>query len=162
MNQKYVPYIVGTFAVVVCSGTAFLGGMKYQQIQGGMRMFGGQMRLQLNQDDRQFRPGGMGQRQMGLGQGFRPITGEVLSLDEESLTVKMADGSSKIVLLSEAAVITKATNASKEDLKAGENITVFGTQNQDGSVTAQSVAVGEVGLRWKQDTPAAAESPLQK
>ena len=81
-------------------------------------------------------------RQTGNGQSFRPVSGEIIGSDDKSVTVKLQDGSSKIVLLSDSAQINKASVGAKEDLKTGENIVVFGTTNSDGSVTAQSIQIG--------------------
>ena len=66
----------------------------------------------------------------------------------------MQDGSSRIVILSASTDINKATKATKEDLKTGERVAVFGTQNADGSVTAQSVQLNPQlrGFRTGQPT----------
>ena len=65
--------------------------------------------------------------------------GEIISLDDKSVTVKMADGSSKIVLLSSTMTISKSIDAPKTDLKVGSKVAVFGTNNSDGSQTATSI-----------------------
>ena len=76
---------------------------------------------------------------------MRPVSGEVLSQDENSVTVKEADGSSKIVILSDKTSINKTTSGSKTDLKTGEKITAFGTSNSDGSITAENISIGGIG-----------------
>lgn len=75
----------------------------------------------------------------GAKSGFRPIAGEILSADDKSVTVKLVDGSSKIVLLTDKTVINKAQVATKTDLKTGEKVSVFGQTNTDGSVSAQNI-----------------------
>ncbi len=75
----------------------------------------------------------------GNRQGFQPVNGEIISSDDKSITVKLTDGSSKIVLVSEKTTINKASQATKVDLKTGEKVAVFGQQNTDGSVTAQRI-----------------------
>ena len=70
---------------------------------------------------------------------FQPINGEIISSDETSVTIKLQDGSSKIVLLSDSTSINKAESGSKEDLKEGEKVLVLGNSNSDGSVSAQSI-----------------------
>ena len=117
--------IVVVVALVVGAG-GFFAGMKYQQSK--RPSFG------------QFaRDGQRGQFQNRNGQNFRPVSGEIISSDEKSITVKLQDVSSKIVVLSEVTSINKAEQGSKEDLKTGEQVAVFGTENSDGSVTAQNV-----------------------
>jgi hypothetical protein len=82
---------------------------------------------------------------MGQGGALRPgmgrnqIAGDITSLDDKSLTIKMADGSSKIILLSDSMMVNKTAAATKSDLKVGGKIAVFGAVNTDGSVTASSI-----------------------
>ena len=102
--------------------------------------------------------------------GFRPIMGEVLSQDDKSFTVKMPDGGSKIILFSEKTTLHKANDATKSDLKAGEQVSVFGTENPDGSLTAQNIQIGtttfvrsgQSGQQGQAGTPAATSSPTAK
>ena len=42
-------------------------------------------------------------------------------------------------ILSEKTEINKAEKTSKENLKTGQQVAVFGTENSDGSVTAQNI-----------------------
>ena len=73
------------------------------------------------------------------GRNGNAVVGEILSKDDTSITVKLTDGSSKIVVLSSNTVINKAAIATKNDLTTGERVAVFGTVNSDGSVTAQDI-----------------------
>jgi len=52
--------------------------------------------------------------------------------------------SSKIVLLSDGTQINKAETVDKSELKSGVKVAVFGTENSDGSVTAQNVQVNPI------------------
>lgn len=72
-------------------------------------------------------------------QGFRPVNGEIISADDKSITVKLPDNSSKIVLLTDTTIINKSAEGAKEDLKTGEKVALFGTENSDGTVTAQNI-----------------------
>lgn len=125
--------IVVIVAVVVGLG-AFWGGMQYQKLKAssGNTQFGGQ--------------GGTGQRRFGGGNGARggAVFGEIISSDADSITVKLMDGSSKIVVVSSSTSINKAATATKSDLKTGEKVAIFGTTNSDGSVTAQSIQLNPV------------------
>ena len=86
----------------------------------------------------------------GNGQGagrmniMRPVLGEIISSDDKSITVKLNDGSSKIVLLSDSTSISKAADVQKTDLKVGEKVSVFGQTNSDGSVSAQNIQLNPV------------------
>jgi hypothetical protein len=120
-------YLVVAILVVIVSGGAFFGGMKYQQSK--------QPAFLRQMDSVQGQRTGTGNNRLG----FRPVNGEIISSDEKSITVKLQDGSSKIVLFSDSTEINKAAEATKEDLKAGEKVAVFGTENSDGTVTAQNI-----------------------
>ncbi len=84
---------------------------------------------------------------MGM-MGNGPIAGEIINQDETSVTVKLSDGSTKIVLVTDQTAYTQASEAAKSSLKVGDQITAFGPQNQDGSVTAQNVVIGQLMMRW--------------
>ena len=117
--------------IVVASG-AFFAGMKYQQKK--IPSFAGQ--FAYGQDQRN----GL-QR---FGNGFRPVNGQIIGSDDKSITVKLQDGSSKIVLFSDTTQINKADTATKEDLKEGDTVSVFGTDNSDGSITAQNIQLNPI------------------
>lgn len=133
-SSKMILITIG-IAIVVGAGS-FVAGMKFQQkrIPTMMRQFAGQ---------------GQGGQMFGRGQGgnrlgIRPVSGEILSSDDKSLTVKLSDGSSKIIVLSSTTTINKADTATKADLKTGEKVAVFGQENTDGSVTAQSIQLNPI------------------
>lgn len=119
---------------LIVGAISFWGGMQYQKSRGGNFGKGqfpeGQNNLNGNQ------------RGQGNTQRIQPISGEITSQDETSLTVKTQDGSSKIIVLSEKTVVNKTSEGSKADLKTGEQVTVIGTSNSDGSLTAQTISIG--------------------
>lgn len=73
--------------------------------------------------------------------GLRPVSGEIIKHDDTSVTVKLSDGSSKIVMLTKITTVNKAVEGTKDDLTDGTNISVFGTENADGSVSAQNIQI---------------------
>jgi hypothetical protein len=82
------------------------------------------------------------QNQQGnMMRGNRQIAGEIIALDDKTMTVKMVDGSSKIVLLSSTMTISKSVDAPKTELKVGSKVAVFGAQNPDGSQTATTIEI---------------------
>ena len=130
--------IIGLIITLIIGGAVgFLGGMQYQKSQ--RPTFAGS----------QFRQDGTGNFPRGNGdtQAMRPVTGKILSTDNNSITVKMHDGNTKIVILSDSTSINKAATGIKADLKTGEAIAVFGTANSDGSVTAQSIQLNPTTFR---------------
>ena len=125
--------IITILLCVVFSAGGFYAGMKYQ---GSKSQTGGQFTGRFNG---QGRTGANGNRT-----GLRPVTGEILNADNNSITVKLQDGSSSIVLLSGKTTINKAATASTADLTAGVRVSAFGTANPDGSMTATSIQINPV------------------
>jgi hypothetical protein len=127
-------YLILVLVGVIAAGAGFFAGMKYQQSRrpNFSRQLDGQ------------RP--TGQQGTGLGNNqmrFRPVNGEIISNDDKSITVKLQDGSSKIVLISDETAINQAVETTKDDLKTGETVVVMGQENSDGSITALNIQVGE-------------------
>lgn len=137
--------IVIAVAVVV-GGGAFYGGMKYAQSKAPQGRLSQADFQNLSPEERQqriqqlganaggFRGGSGGNRSGG---GF--TAGEIISKDDKSVTVKLQDGGSKIIFLSDSTQITKSATGALSDLEVGKNISVNGTANSDGSVTAQNI-----------------------
>lgn len=130
---------MGVVWVVVIVVAAFYGGMVYGKSGSPTRgQFGnGQFTGRLDGTT------GMGVRGGMNGGGF--TAGEIISKDELSITIKMQDGSTKIVLVGSSTQVMKSTTGSSDDLTTGTNVTVTGTANSDGSVTAQSVQIRPAG-----------------
>lgn len=112
--------ILAVVLLLVGLGAGFFGGMQYQKSKSP-----------------QFEQG----RRAGLGQNGinRPITGEIISSDDNGITVQMADGSSKIVLVSGNTQINKTDPGTKSDLTVGQKVLVSGSVNSDGSITALNI-----------------------
>ncbi len=125
--MKNTTIIITFLLLIVVGAGAFFAGMKYQQSKP-------------SRFSQQFN-GMQGQRtgMMGNRTNLRPVSGEIIASDDKSITVKLQDGSSKIVLVSSQTTINKAAQATKDDLKSGEQVAVFGQENSDGSVTAQNI-----------------------
>jgi hypothetical protein len=135
--------VITIIVAVIVGGAAFFGGMQYQKYQ--VPSFAG-------------RPGAFGQRMMGqggtigTGQGGTPMrsgsfaSGEITSIDSNTITIKTQDGSSKIIIYSDSTKVNKTSDGSKSDLKVGERITAVGTESS-GSITAQDISIGNTMFR---------------
>ncbi len=124
--------IIAVLALIIGGAAGFFGGIQYQKSQRSQAFqFNGQA-TQPN-GGRNFRAG------QGARNGFAPVTGEIIESDDKSITVKLEDGSSKIVLLSKETSISKSDSVSISELKKGEKVAALGTQNSDGSITAQNI-----------------------
>lgn len=135
--------------VVVVGGATFFGGMKYVESTAANRAQTFQSLRNLSPADRQARlqqlglngQGGFGGGMMG-GMGNRMGTaGDVISKDDKSFTVKMRDGSTKIVFFSPTTQTFRSVDASAADIAIGTTVMVNGIPNADGSVTAQNVQI---------------------
>ncbi|MDR3519741.1 MAG: hypothetical protein P4L63_02555 [Candidatus Pacebacteria bacterium] len=77
--------------------------------------------------------------------------GQIISKDATSITVQLMTPAgaitsttpvgSKIVLLDSSTPITKEVSGSMADLTVGTNVSVTGTSNTDGSVSAKSIQI---------------------
>lgn len=125
--NKILPIILVT--AIAVGGIAFYGGMKYGQSnssgQGG-----------LAPQERQARFGQRGTRNAG---GF--AAGQVIAKDDKSITVKLRDGGSKIIFYSDTTEVGKFVNGAPSDLEVGKNVSLNGSANSDGSITAQSIQI---------------------
>jgi hypothetical protein len=137
-HMKNKNIIIALVCVVIAGAGGFYGGMQYEKTKApvAMNTLGGQFGQQGGGQFRQR--GGFGG---GQNANFRPVRGQVINSDDNSITVKLMDGSSKIVVVSGKTLYIKSDTVSKSDIKTGDTIMVVGAQNSDGSVTAQSVQV---------------------
>lgn len=132
INKSLITTVIVALVVGVA---AFWGGMQYSQSRrsAAFRQFA----------DGQGEPQGFRRGNVAIGNrngnGFRPVNGEIIASDDKSITVKLQDGSSKIIIISDNTQINKAETVSKSDLADGQTVAVFGQENSDGTVTAQSI-----------------------
>jgi len=144
--KKIASVLIILLVVLVLAGGAFYGGMKYagtktpafisnfgnlsaEEIQQRMQQMGQAGTLPGN-------PGGGANRA-----GGQFLAGQILSKDENSLTLKMQDGSTKIIFFSPASEISKTAAGTADDLAAGKTVMVSGSANDDGSITAKSIQI---------------------
>ena len=150
--------VIVLVSLIIVGAACFYGGMKYDQRKAAASLasFNGRGNFGNMTDEQRQRmaersganggnfigPDGAapsGQRARMGGAGF--VLGEILSKDDKSITVKLADGGSKIILFTDSTQITKSSAGSADDLSVGANVTITGSANSDGSVSAQNIQV---------------------
>ncbi|MCX6794263.1 MAG: DUF5666 domain-containing protein [Candidatus Gottesmanbacteria bacterium] len=122
--------LIVILSLLVGGGAGFFAGSQYQKSQ----------RPSFGQFGARGASGAAGLR----GRNGNGAAGTILGVDSNSMTVKLVDGSSKIVLLTAATSIDKAATAAASDLTVGERVSAFGTTNTDGSITATNVQINPI------------------
>jgi hypothetical protein len=144
--MKNIPIIIGVAVIVGVGG--FLGGMKYQATKNVP------IAPTTTQGTNQTPGQRFGNRNAN---GLRPTLGQIISADDKSVTVKMQDGSSKIILLSDKTQISKSEKGVATDLEKGVTVAVVGITNSDGSVTAETIQInpqmGRLGFGRNNSSP---------
>ena len=136
MDNSKLLVVVALTALLVGAGS-FFGGVQYQKSQ---EPTAGDFQAVREQFGAGERPQGFGDRLQGQG---RPVSGEIIGRDEESVTVKLPDGSSRIIFVGDDTQINKSAPGTKDDLAEGVQVLVVGSENPDGSLTATSVQIGD-------------------
>lgn len=143
MNKKIAVII----AIIIIAGGSFYAGMRYDQSKNtaANRNAGGF--ANLTSEERQARlqqfgtmaGQGGGQKGMQANGGF--AFGDIISKDDKSITIKLPDGGSKIIFYSNSTQVKKAVDGTSDDLQTGTQVTINGTANSDGSLTAQTIQI---------------------
>ena len=132
MNKK-TSIIIAIITLLLVSGGAFYGGMIYGKSQNAKPTFGAG----------NFQ--GMGANKTGIN-GSNLISGNIISKDGNSITVQLLNNAgSKIIFYSYTTQISKNTSGTSDDLATGTAVSITGTTNSDGSVTAQSIQIRTAG-----------------
>ena len=127
--MKKLLIIIIVVLIIVGIG-AFYSGMKYSQSKTPQNF-----RNQMAAAGTEFR---------GDRAGANFASGEIISKDGKSITIKVQDGGSKIVFFSDSTEISKTIEGSADDLEVGKTVIINGKANQDGSLTAQSIQLRPV------------------
>lgn len=133
-NHLYVWHVV---FIVLLSGAMFFTGSWYGS-QKNKTLAGGNGGMRAGAQFGTKGAGGQGAR-TGMVRAGGLNRGEVISKDASTITLKLVDGGSKVLLYSPATVVNKTTTGSLDDIKVGGSIMVTGDANPDGSITAKSL-----------------------
>jgi hypothetical protein len=138
LNKKIVlPFTLIT--IILCS-LSFYAGMQYSVSKNTTQrvQFAGQFN-RMGQTETN------GQRTGMRGAGVGMVSGEILSKDAKSITIKDRTGGSKIVFLGASTEVMKSAAGTIDDLAIGTNVITNGTANSDGSITATTVQIRPEG-----------------
>jgi hypothetical protein len=160
MSKKNIAIVI--IAALVVGVAGFYGGTIYEKSslnkQGLLRTAGSFGNRQGGGQGGQNgqggqRPGGQnGQGGQGRGQGGGFLGGEITAKDDpvkseadhgagNSLTIKDRNGNSIIVFFSDSTTIGKSIAGSASDLNNGQQVTITGQANADGTYTAQNIQI---------------------
>lgn len=141
MKNSSQMYILGFLGIVIAGVVGFVAGTKSQSAQPA------QLPPQAGNGYMRMRSGNGGPMMFGGRNGQnRPVLGQIIASDASSITVKMPDGSSRIILFSQNTTVTKSVAAQKIDLTVGTGVLVTGTMNSDGSMTAKAIQISPMFL----------------
>ncbi len=121
--------MVAVAAILIIGAGSFFGGMRYQQ----SKVHFGEFSRQNPTDQRSIQRGDM---ERG---GASVASGEVVEIKEGMITLKMMDGGSRIIFVSDLTEVIKTEKGNISEIGVGEQIMVSGEQNADGSVVARSI-----------------------
>lgn len=132
--KKEIPIFI--ISLVVVSGVSLFIGTKISNSKSAPNFRSGM-------------PSGFGNNQYGLQQGSgivsnrlmgqNMVNGDILSKDDSGITIKLRDGGSKIIFVSNTTTVYKSVEGTKDDLIVGESVVVNGKTNTDGSISATSI-----------------------
>lgn len=125
--------------IILVSAGSFYGGMLYGKSQNPAAA-----RMAQFRNGGQLGPGGTGNGTVRVGQNDGFTSGEIISKDDKSITVKLENGGSKIIFFSDSTTVGKFTQGTAADLAIGQTVSANGTANSDGSITATQIQIRPV------------------
>jgi hypothetical protein len=143
-SRRWLTPVLGVIAALVIGG---FGGILIGHATGGSSSQAGQ----TQRAGGGAAAGGAGGRTGGgfgggaAGGGF--TAGTVVSVSGDTVTLKASDGSTVKVTTSSSTKVTESGASTVSALKAGETVTVVGTKDASGNVTATSVSEGTQTFR---------------
>jgi len=137
-QKNIIVAVVAT--LVIAGGGGFFSGMKYGQTLSSGRGPNGQFSGMRNGAQTSAAAG----NRLRQGTGF--VNGEILSMDDKSITVKNRDGGSQIVFFAPSTSIGKTTEGAISDLTVGANVMINGKSNTDGTITATNIQIRPAGV----------------
>jgi hypothetical protein len=129
MRKKIILILVA----VAVAGVGFWGGMAYEKSNSNQFSKQGNFPLGQNKEG------------ADVSRNFnnQPISGEIISVDQNGITLKLKDGGSKIIFISSSTKIAESVEKNSNNLLIGTQAVIIGSSNSDGTITASSIQIGE-------------------
>ena len=133
--KKNILVINSIIVLIVVGGGSFYGGMVYGKSQNTRAAFGTGNFAAMR-----------GTRTGTAGASL--TAGSIIAKDSNSITLQLPNnGGSKIIFYSGSTQIGKFTTGTADDLTTGTSVSVTGTTNSDGSITAQNIQIRPILLK---------------
>jgi len=140
--MKKLSNVAISILILAIGAGGFFGGYYFQKKKcastANTKNFAGNFR-EMSETPPTNIPNKNGQANGGHGGGGN--TGEIISKDDKSITIKSSDGSTKIIYYSDSTTISKNETVANSDLTVGTNISAMGSINTDKSVTAKNIII---------------------
>lgn len=160
--MKTPQFVIGIVAALALAGGGFAAGMTFDRAQNTSATTTGATGATGARGGSGAR-GGVGAGGTGALAGQQPVTGRILAVNDGSITVaaveRAAGGAnaqasaspattSQIVLIGASTRIVKTTEADVKlsDLKVNDQVTVIGTTDTTGMVSATAIVVGSTNI----------------
>jgi hypothetical protein len=139
MNKKTLVILLVVIVVLVAGGVAAWQFSKNKNSAGQASAKLGGANFAAGQT-------GAGQRgARGAKANFGGASGNVLSKDNNSLTIQLANGGSAIAFYSGSTRVSKNIDVQTADLAVGQMVSIRGTKGSDGTISASSVQIRPAG-----------------
>jgi hypothetical protein len=133
--------ILSVFGTLIIAGGVFYGGMAFGKTKSTAKAAPNFQNLTAQQRQQFAQNGGAARGGFGNRAGGAGTSGEIIGKDDKTITVKMPDGSSKIIFYSGSTTVAKQAAGAITDLNIGTSVLINGTSNSDGSLTAQTIQI---------------------
>jgi hypothetical protein len=141
-NQKII--LACTITAVVAGTLGYVGGVKMSGMRRTVQFGGGERNVMMTRGGEGNSTAQKPSGNVGRIMGPRSTIGEVIAKDANSMTVKMNDGSSRIIILSDKTTYRISSDANLDKIEVGTKIAAFGETGSDGSITATSIEINPV------------------
>lgn len=131
--NNFMKIIIGLIIIVIIIGLSFYGEMFYKKQDKPMPPVNPAQLDTANPIATALEPNRVPPQDM--------ISGKVTAMDNQSITLELADGSTETIFLSGTTRIGKVVTGTLNDITVGSSLAVNGIENSDGTVSAQMVQV---------------------